>query len=138
MKTHYQHISEWERKSIERLAQAGSSNKAIAAILKLSVSTIGRELERNCWRLKIRAYRSEAADEVAKKRRRHERKSRISGEIWQKIFEMYNILKKIPLNSQKLSLILQQGCKIIKVLRGFGRSFTKDLSKLDTSGICRP
>ena len=59
-------------------------------MLDRSKSTIGRELERNCWRLKCRKYRSEVADGVAKKRRRHERKSRISGEIWQKIFEFYN------------------------------------------------
>ena len=47
-------------------------------------------MERNCWRLKCREYRSKTADEVAKKRRRHERKSRISEEVWQKIFEFYN------------------------------------------------
>ena len=59
-------------------------------MLDRSKSTIGRELERNCWRLKCREYRSEVADGIAKKRRRHERKSRISEEIWQKIFEFYN------------------------------------------------
>lgn len=84
------HLSLDERSIIERLVQAGKSNKSIAEVLGRSVSTIGRELERNCWRLKIRAYRSEAADEIAKKRRKHERKSRISEEIWQKIFEFYN------------------------------------------------
>ena len=40
MKMKYNHISEWERKIIEQLVQAVSSNKAIAAILKRSVSTI--------------------------------------------------------------------------------------------------
>ena len=84
------HLSLEERNIIERLVQAGKSNKAIAEVLDRSKSTIGRELERNCWRLKYREYRSKTADEVAKKRRRHERKSRISEKIWQKIFEFYN------------------------------------------------
>ena len=79
-----------ERNIIERLVQDGKSNKAIAESLGRSKSTIGRELERNCWRLKFRAYRSEAADEIAKKRQKRGRKSRIPMEIWQKIFEMYN------------------------------------------------
>ena len=84
------HLSLEERSIIERLVQEGKSNKAIAETLSRSKSTIGRELERNCWRLKCREYRSEVADGVAKKRRRHERKSRISEKIWQKIFEFYN------------------------------------------------
>ena len=79
-----------ERSIIERLVQEGKSNKAIAEVLDRSKSTIGREQERNCWRLKCREYRSEVADGVAKKRRRHEQKSRISEEIWHKIFEYYN------------------------------------------------
>ena len=84
------HLSLEERSIIERLVQKGKSNKAIAEVLDRSKSTIGRELERNCWRLKCREYRSDVADGVAKKRRRHERKSRISEEIGQKIFEFYN------------------------------------------------
>ena len=84
------HLSSEERSIIEQLVQAGKSNKAIAEVLGRETSTIGRELERNCWRLKYREYRSKTADEVAKKRRRHERKSRISEKIWQKIFELYN------------------------------------------------
>ena len=84
------HLTIEERSIIERLEQGGKSNKAIAEALGRSKSTIGRELERNCWRLNCREYRSEAADEIAKKRRKHERKSRISEEIWQKIFEFYN------------------------------------------------
>ena len=43
MKTGYKHISEGERKKIEGLRQAGSSNKTIAKALKRSTSTIGRE-----------------------------------------------------------------------------------------------
>ena len=84
------HLSFEERSIIERLVQEGKSNKAIAEVLNQSKSTIVRELERNCWRLKYREYRSKTADEVAKKRRRHERKSRISVGVWQKIFEFYN------------------------------------------------
>ena len=68
MKKLYNHISEWERKVIERLVQAGKSNKAIAEVLGRSKSTIGRELERNCWRLGCRGYRSEVAEGIAKKR----------------------------------------------------------------------
>ena len=84
------HLSLEERSIIERLVQEGKSNKAIAEVLDRSKSTIGREQERNCWRLKCREYRSEVADGVAKKRRKHKRKSRISEEILQKIFEFYN------------------------------------------------
>ena len=84
------HLSFEERNIIERLVQAGKSNKAIAEVLGRSKSTIGRELERNCWRLRCREYRSEVAESVAKKRRKHERKSRISEKIWQEIFDRYN------------------------------------------------
>ena len=68
----------------------GKSNKAIAEALGRSRSTIGRELERDCWRLKCREYRSEVAEGIAKKRQKRERKLRISRETWQKIFEFYN------------------------------------------------
>ena len=72
------HLSLEERSIIERLVQEGKSNKAIAEVLGRSKSTIGLELERNCWRLGCRAYRSEVAESIAKKRRKHERKSRIA------------------------------------------------------------
>ena len=84
------HLSFEERNIIERLVQEGKSNKAIAEVLGRSKSTIGRELERNCWRLRCREYRSEVAESVAKKRRKLERKSRISEKIWQEIFDRYN------------------------------------------------
>ena len=70
--------------------QAGKSNKTIAEVLGRSKSTIGRELERNCWRLGCREYRCKVAEVIAKKRQKHERKSRISCGTWQKIFEWYN------------------------------------------------
>ena len=38
--------------------------------------------------------------------------------------------EKIPLNPQKLFLILQRCCKKIKVLREFDGFFTKNLSRL--------
>lgn len=84
------HLSFEERNIIERLVQAGKSNKAIAEVLGRATSTIGRELERNCWRLKCRAYRSEVAERIAKKRQKHERKSRISEKIWEEVFRLYN------------------------------------------------
>ena len=43
----YNHISKEDRRRIEALVQAGSTNKKIAALLGTSVSTIGRELKRN-------------------------------------------------------------------------------------------
>ena len=55
-----------ERSIIERLVQGGKSNKAIAEVLGRATSTIGRELERNCWRFECREYRSKTADEVTK------------------------------------------------------------------------
>ena len=84
------HLSFEERNIIEGLVQAGKSNKGIAEVLGRATSTIGRELERNCWRFGSREYRSETADGIAKKRRKRERKSRISWGVWQKIFELYN------------------------------------------------
>ena len=51
---------------------------------------IGRELERNCWHFGCREYRSETADGIAKKRRKRERKSRISEKIWEEVFRLYN------------------------------------------------
>ena len=46
--------------------------------------------------------------------------------------------KKFPLTPQKVLLFLQRSCKNIKILRGFGRSFTKDLPKLKNSIEDRP
>ena len=47
MKIQYKYIAKEERRKIEKLTQAGSSNKKIAEGLGRSVSTIGRELKRN-------------------------------------------------------------------------------------------
>ena len=84
------HLSFEERNIIERLVQEGKSNKAIAEAVGRSRSTIGRELERDCWRLRCREYRSEVAEGIAKKRQKREWKLRISRRTWQKIFEFYN------------------------------------------------
>ena len=85
MKMQYQHISEWERKVIERMVQAGSSNKAIATILKRLISTIGRELKRNhgyCARRR--------AQGLAEQRRQDSKEPRISEKIWEEVFYWYN------------------------------------------------
>ena len=70
--------------------QEGKSNKAIAEVLGRSKSTIGRELERNCWQEGCWRYQGKKAQGFSDRRRKYERKSRISGEIWQKIFGFYN------------------------------------------------
>ena len=69
--------------------QAGSSNKTIAAILKRSVSTIGRELKRN-YGYSARSYNSERAQEQTDKRRQDSKETRISEKIWGKVFHWYN------------------------------------------------
>ena len=84
------HLSLEERSIIERLVQEGKSNKAIAEVLGRSESTIWRELKRNCRQSNGGEYQSDVAEKMAKKRRKHKRKSRIVWEIWQKIFEWYN------------------------------------------------
>ena len=90
MKTSYKHISEGERKIIEELTQAGSSNKTIAKVLKRSTSTIGRELKRNCsysawW------YKCERAQALSEERRKRSRKPRIREKTWKKVFELFNL-----------------------------------------------
>lgn len=84
------HLSKGERNIIERLMQEGKSNKAIAKVLGRSTSTIGRELERNCWQEGYWRYQGKKAQGFSDRRRKRERKSRISERIWQEIFEMYN------------------------------------------------
>ena len=69
MEKPYNHISEEERKVIERLVQTGSSNKAIAVLLERSASIIGRELKRN-YGYGARSYNSERAQEPAEQRRK--------------------------------------------------------------------
>ena len=75
-----------ERNIIERLAQEGKSNQAIAGIVGRSESTIWRELNQ----LNDEVYRSDVAEKVAKKRRECGWKSQIPEKIWQEIFEFYN------------------------------------------------
>ena len=89
MKKPYNHISEWERKVIERLVQAGSSNKEIATILKRSISTIGRELKRN-YGYCARSYNGERAQELAEQRRQDSKAPRISEKTWEVVFHLYN------------------------------------------------
>ena len=65
----YKHISKEERKMIEELTQAGSSNKRIAEELGSSVSTIGWELKRN-YGEGARSYEHERAQNLADKCRK--------------------------------------------------------------------
>ncbi len=89
MKTKYSHIPEWERKRIEELTQAGSSNKRIAWELGRSTSTIGRELKRNyghgAW-----WYNCERAQRLSEERRKNSKVPRISEKIWKEVFRLYN------------------------------------------------
>ena len=89
MKRLYSHISEWERKVIEKLTQAGNSNKAIAAILGRSTSTIGRELKRN-YGYGARSYDSERAQKLSEQRRKDSKGPRISEKIWAEVFRLYD------------------------------------------------
>ncbi len=89
MKTKYNHISEWERKAIERMVQAGNSNKEIAWRLGRSVSTIGWELKRN-YIYGARSYDSERAQKLAEQRRQDSKEPQISEKIWEEVFRLYN------------------------------------------------
>ena len=86
----YNHISEEDRRRIEALTQAGSSNKEIAAIIGVSKSTIGRELKRNGG-YGARSYDCERAQKLAEKRRKDSKGPKISGKTWQKVFELFNL-----------------------------------------------
>ena len=89
MKTKYNHISEWERKAIERTVQAGNSNKEIAWRLGRSASKIGRKLKRNyghsAW-----SYNSERAQKLAEQRRQDSKEPQISEKSWEEVFRLYN------------------------------------------------
>ena len=69
--------------------QAGNSNKAIAAILKRSTSTIGREWKRN-YGYGARNYDSERAQKLAKQHRKDSKGPRISEKIWAEVFRLYD------------------------------------------------
>ena len=89
MKKLYNRISEWGCKVIERLVQDGSSNKATAAILRRSLSTIGRELKRN-YDYSARSYNNERAQEQAERRRQDSKELQISEKTWEEVFRLYN------------------------------------------------
>ena len=90
MKMQYSHISEEERRIIEKLTQVGSSNKKIAEELGRSASTIGRELKRN-YGYGARHYEHERAQKLANKRRKESKGPKISEKTWGKVFEWYKI-----------------------------------------------
>ena len=76
---------------IEALTQAGSTNKEIAAIIGVSVSTIGRELKRNCGD-GSRCYDCERAQKLSEKRRKDSKEPKISEKTWKKVFELFNLV----------------------------------------------
>ena len=86
----YNHISKEDRRRIEALTQAGSTNKEIAAIIGVSKSTIGRELKRN-YGYRARSYNGERAQELAEQRRQDSKGPKISEKTWQKVFELFNL-----------------------------------------------
>ena len=86
----YNHISREDRRRIEALTQAGSTNKEIAAIIGVSASTIGRELKRNGG-YGARCYDCERAQKLTEKRRKDSKGPKISGKTWQKVFELFNL-----------------------------------------------
>jgi IS30 family transposase len=76
MGTHYDQLSDGERKVIGRLHAAGRSQRQIAALLNRPASTISRELRRNSlpsrhWR--AGAYEAQRAIELTVRRRRRSR-----------------------------------------------------------------
>ena len=89
MKTNYKHISKRERKRIQELTQDGKTNKEIAEELGRSISTIGRELERN-WGYETQSYKHGRARGFADERRKDSKVSIISEKIWEEVFRLYN------------------------------------------------
>ena len=85
----YNHISETDRRRIEALTQAGSSNKEIDVMIGKSVSTIWRELKRNSW-YGTRCYDCERAQKLTEKRRKDSKGPKISEKTWRKVFELFN------------------------------------------------
>ena len=79
-----------ERRRIEELTQAGSSNKKIAEELGRNRSTIGRELKRN-YGYGARHYEHERAQKLANKRRKGSKGPRIREKVWQKVFELFKM-----------------------------------------------
>ena len=90
MKTNYKHISEKDRRTIEALTQAGSTNKEIAVIIGKSISTIGLELKRNSGH-GARCYDCERAQKLTEKQRKDSKEPKISEKIWKKVFELFNL-----------------------------------------------
>ena len=86
----YNHISKEDRRRIEALTQVGNSNKAIAAIIGVSASTIGRELKRNGG-YGARCYDCERAQKLAEKRRKDSKEPKISEKTWRKVFALFNL-----------------------------------------------
>ena len=86
----YKHISKEDRRRIEALTQAGSTNKEIAVIIGKSISTIGLELKRNSGH-GARCYDCERAQKLTEKQRKDSKEPKISEKIWKKVFELFNL-----------------------------------------------
>ena len=86
----YNHISKEDRRRIEALTQAGSTNKEITAVLGKSACTIGRELKRNSWH-GARCYDCERAQKLTEKRRKDSKGPKISEKTWKEVFELFNL-----------------------------------------------
>lgn len=87
---HYKPIFKEERRIIEELTQAGSSNKRIAEELGQSRSTIGRELKRN-YGEGARHYEHMRAQKLADKRRKDSKEPRITEKTWEKVFGLFKM-----------------------------------------------
>ena len=85
----YNHISKEDRRRIEALTQAGSTNKEIAAIIGVSASTIGRELKGNSGH-GARCYDCERVMELSGKQQKDSKEPKISEKTWRKVFELFN------------------------------------------------
>ena len=99
----YNHILKEDRRRIEALTQAGSTNKEITAVLGKSVSTIGRELKRNGG-YGARCYDCERAQKLTEKRRKDSKEPKIIEKTWRKVFELFN-----------LDLSLEQIASVVKI-----------------------
>ena len=99
----YNHILKEDRRRIEALTQAGSTNKEITAVLGKSVSTIGRELKRNGG-YGARCYDCERAQKLTEKWRKDSKEPKIIEKTWRKVFELFN-----------LDLSLEQIASVVKI-----------------------
>ena len=87
MKMQYKHISKEERRIIEKLTQAGSSNRKIAEELGRSQSMIWRESKQN-YGDEALCYEHSRAQKLADKLRKESKVSKISEKTWAESVQM--------------------------------------------------